>query len=147
MGQAASGGDWSMPEERQQKMGWLDGITDSTGMNLSKFQETVEDRAWRAAVHGAAKNRTPLSDWTTTEEVEKREGNTKGQCMRGWWPVVSEVTKRSRRLRSSTLLDLGIWRPSPGARAWRRTAACSGFRKWMEESKQAQCLPTSVSRA
>lgn len=62
-GQAASGGDWSMPEEGWQRMRWLEGITDSMGMNLSKFQETVVDRgAWRAAVHGAAKNRTPLSD-------------------------------------------------------------------------------------
>ena len=44
-------------------MRWLDGITDSKDMNLSKLQETVEDRgAWRAAVHGAAKNQTQLSD-------------------------------------------------------------------------------------
>ena len=52
-----------MPEEGWQRMRWLEGITDSMGMNLSKFQETVVDRgAWRAAVHGAAKNWTPLSD-------------------------------------------------------------------------------------
>ena len=49
----------------QQRMKWLDGITDLTGMSLSKLRQLVmEKEAWRATTHGVAKSWTWLSDWT-----------------------------------------------------------------------------------
>ena len=59
------GGIGGRKRRGRQRLRWLDGITDSMGMSLSRVRELVIDReAWRAAIHVVAKSRTRLNDWT-----------------------------------------------------------------------------------
>ena len=83
----------------QQKMRWLDSITDSVEVNLSKLRNIVKDReAWRAAVHGVTKSRTRLSNWKTPSCDPNSLWLSKYHWKLPWeWP--SAVTKRSGHLR------------------------------------------------
>ena len=73
-----SGKDRRQKERGWQRMSWLDGITGSMDMNLSKFLEIVEDRGgWHAVVHWVAESWTWLSIWTAT-------ATTKVPCSQAW---------------------------------------------------------------
>ena len=70
----------------QYRMRWLDGIPDSMDMSLSKLRELMMDReAWHAAVHGATKSQTRLSDWTQLTGTQDLCIELHSSGGMGWW--------------------------------------------------------------
>ena len=106
-----AGKDWGRRRRGWQRMRWLDGITDSTDMSLSKLQEVAMDReAWHAAVHGVSKSQTRLSDWT-----ELKSGQAEVRL--GWPEGAAEV----------------LW-GLLGGRLSRGCSSASSRRGWLAES-------------
>ena len=107
-----------------QRMKWLDGLTDSINMSLSKLWETVKDReAWSAEVHAVAKSRSWLSDWTTMKHRELPWWlRSKRICLQCRWPKFNPWVRK--------ILWRREWLPTPvflpvGFNGQRSLAGCS----------------------
>ena len=94
----------------QQRMRWLDGITDAMDMSLSRLWDMVKDReVWRATVHGVTKRQTWLSDWTVTTNIPLSDGSVYF-CITYWrttWlpPNLAIMNKVAVHIRVQILLQ------------------------------------------
>ena len=109
MYQNVNGKRWRENFKGSKRMRWLDSITDSMDVSLSEVQEMVMDReAWRAAIHGVAKSRTRLSDWTELNWTELKR-KTKNHIQENPHKAISWIFSRNFTGQKECMIYFKCW--------------------------------------